>query len=217
MSKLNRLPQETVFWGQGTLKEAISGLEDGGIVHPITLTAEALVELNRREVQPHVRGSVGIFTDLPAHVPESRVGMALDACIGAGAGSIIALGGGSVLDAAKAVSYLHHCEKGVYLPIAALPTTLSGSEFSHYFGITETAAGHKFKRSYAVRETVPKLVAIDPILIAATPRGLLLPSAIKALDHAIEGMRQVDRHHPHAIMSANGLARLLKVLRRWPP
>jgi maleylacetate reductase len=129
---------------------------------------------------------------------------------------VVAIGGGSVLDAAKAVSHLHHGRTGRHLPIVALPTTLSGSEFSHYFGITETGGPQKFKRSYAVRETTPKLVLIDPLLVRDTPRALLLSSAIKGIDHAVEGMRKVGTSHPHAIMAASGVDRFLRVLEKWP-
>jgi hypothetical protein len=55
----------------------------------------------------------------------------------------------------------HICiiSKPAVICLAALPTTLSGSEFSHYFGITETGGPQTFKRSYAVHETVPRTVA----------------------------------------------------------
>src|SRR5438445_2786038 len=106
MGQLSRLPQSTILWGHDILQEAITHLDQYGIAHPITLTAEALEGLNQLRVRPYVKKSVGTVTDLPAHVPDSHVRMALETCKRTGAKSIIALGGGSVLDAAKAVSYL---------------------------------------------------------------------------------------------------------------
>ena len=216
MNHLNCLPQDGVFWGQHILQGAVARLGDHGIHRPMTFTVEPLAKLYQTCVQPNLKQAVGSFMELPAHVPDVAVQGGLDACLRAEAGSIVALGGGSVLDAAKAVSHLHHEKTGRYLPIAALPTTLSGSEFSHYFGITETDGPEKFKRSYAVRETVPKAVVIDPVLVFDTPRALLLSSAIKGMDHAVEGMRKVTKEHPHAIMAASGLERFLKVLQKWP-
>jgi len=216
MNHLNCLPQEGVFWGQHILQGAVARLGDHGIRRPVTFTVEPLERLYRNCVQPNLKHEAGSFTALPAHVPDVAVQGGLEACLQSGAESILALGGGSVLDAAKAVSHLHHEKTGRYLPIAALPTTLSGSEFSHYFGITETDGPQKFKRSYAVRETVPKVVVIDPVLVSDTPRALLLSSAIKGMDHAVEGMRKVTREHPHAIMAASGLERFLAVLQKWP-
>ncbi|MBJ2160410.1 iron-containing alcohol dehydrogenase [Variovorax sp. IB41] len=216
MNHLNCLPQDGIFWGQHILQGAVARLGEHGIHRPMTFTVEPLTKLYQDCVRSNLKQAVGSFMELPAHVPDVAVQAGLDACLRAGAESIVALGGGSVLDAAKAVSYLHHERTGRYLPIAALPTTLSGSEFSHYFGITETDGPEKFKRSHAVRETVPKVVVIDPVLVFDTPRALLLSSAIKGMDHAVEGMRKVTKEHPHAIMAASGLARFMTVLRKWP-
>ncbi|SIT44117.1 Alcohol dehydrogenase, class IV [Paraburkholderia piptadeniae] len=216
MNQLKCLPQEAIVWGHDILETAATSLGDYGITRPIIFTVEFLETLNRDYILPGVRDAVGIFTELPAHVPDFAVRKGLKACIDHGADSIIALGGGSVLDAAKAVSFWHFEQTGRHLPIAAFPTTLSGSEFSHYFGVTETDGPQKFKRSYAVRQTVPRLVVIDPRLITDTPRALLLSSAIKGIDHAVEGMRKVESDHPHAILAAKGVERFFTVLERWP-
>jgi alcohol dehydrogenase class IV len=172
--------------------------------------------MRRDLIEPHIVGGVGTFLDLPAHAPDTAIEVGLERIRALGARSIIAHGGGSVLDAAKAASHMHHERTGEYLPIAALPTTLSGSEFSHYFGITETNGAVRFKRSYAVRPTVPAVVILDPRLLLDTPAELLLSSAIKGIDHAVEGMRTVEVDHPHAIMAASGVGRFVSVLERWP-
>jgi alcohol dehydrogenase class IV len=216
MNQLNCLPQDAVLWGENTLRLALPRLRSSGIERPIVFTVPPLEGLARSHVEPHLENMAGTFTGLPAHVPDLAVQAALEACLRSDAHAIVGLGGGSVLDAAKAVSHLHHARTGKHLPIVALPTTLSGSEFSHYFGITETDGPQKFKRSYAVRETTPKLVLIDPLLVRDTPRALLLSSAIKGIDHAVEGMRKVTRSHPHAIMAASGVDRFLRVLEKWP-
>jgi len=216
MEQLKCLPQEHVVWGQDIARPIAASLGDYGITRPITFTVEFLEALNDEYLQPCIADSVGVFSNLPPHVPDFAVREGLQACLAAQAGSIVALGGGSVLDAAKAVSDQHFRLTGRHLPIAAFPTTLSGSEFSHYFGVTETDGPRKFKRSYAVRDTAPKLVAIDPRLIVDTPRSLLLSSAIKGIDHAVEGMRRVGTDHPHAILSARGVERFFNVLEKWP-
>jgi alcohol dehydrogenase class IV len=216
MNQLKCLPHDQIIWGHDILKDVSASLRDYGLRRPIIFTVPALEALNREYIQPGLSDAVGVFTDLPSHVPELAVRSGLQVCLGSGADSIIALGGGSVLDAAKAVSYLHFQRTGHHLPIAAFPTTLSGSEFSHYFGVTETGQTRNFKRSFAVRETAPRVVVLDPRLIVDTPRALLLSSAIKGIDHAIEGMRKVDMDHPHAILGAQGVERFFKVLEKWP-
>jgi alcohol dehydrogenase class IV len=217
MGELHLLPQAAVLWGPGIVADAVGRLSTWGIERPIIFSAQALKVSGQTSVWSHVPDSVGLFTDLPAHAPESAIERALQACLTRSAAAIVAYGGGSVLDAAKAVSHRHHQETGRYLTIAAIPTTLSGSEFSHYFGVTEEQGDKRFKRSYAVSSTVPRLVVLDPMLLVDTPRALMLASAIKSLDHAIEGMRQISIDNPHAILAASGVRRLFSVLERWPP
>lgn len=213
---LRCLPQETLRWGMGIVDAALRELADDGLERPMIFTVEPLLRSTDRLILPHLHDVSGIISDFPPHAPDTSIESALDRCILAGARSIVAYGGGSVLDAAKAVSHFHSLRQGRHLPIVALPTTLSGSEFSHYFGVTETSGARPFKRSYAERDTVPKIVLMDPNLLINTPRALLLSSAVKGLDHAIEGMRLVDVDHPHAIMAAAGARRFFDVLEQWP-
>ncbi|AJA09525.1 iron-containing alcohol dehydrogenase [Sphingopyxis fribergensis] len=216
MAQLLPLPQNLIVWGENVLASTISAFPEHGIERPIVFSVDFLDAMRRDLVEPHLVGSVGNYLNLPAHAPDIAIEESLERIRSLGARSIIAHGGGSVLDAAKAASHLHHERTGTFLPIAALPTTLSGSEFSHYFGITETNGPVRFKRSYAVRETVPTIVVLDPLLLLDTPVELLLSSAIKGMDHAVEGMRTVDVDHPHAIMAASGLNQFAAVLERWP-
>jgi len=213
---LKCLPQDAVRWGQGIAPEALEDLSKNEVERPIVFTIEPLLSSTNQMILPRVQDVSGVFTDLPPHAPDTAIEAALARCIRTGTRSIIAYGGGSVLDAAKAVSHFHFIRQGSHLPIVALPTTLSGSEFSHYFGVTETSGARPFKRSYAERETVPRVVLLDPYLLLSTPRSLLLSSAIKGLDHAIEGMREVDADHPHAIIAASGVRRFFDVLAKWP-
>jgi maleylacetate reductase len=213
---LTVLPQEEVTWGAGALIAVLKGLNAKGIVRPIAFTTISLRERNGEIVLPNLVDCVGTVTQLPAHAPEAAITTALEACLRQGAQSIVAHGGGSVLDAAKAVSFLHEQRTGRYLPIVALPTTLSGSEFSHYFGITGSSERGAFKKSYAVKRTVPAIAVLDPVLLLDTPRSLLLSSAIKGIDHAVEGMRTVSLDHPHSIMAASGFEQFFSVLSKWP-
>ena len=216
LGRLNCLPQDMISWGHGIVAEALQGIAVQGFERPIVFTVERLLRVAELGILPHLDDVAAVLTELPAHAPDTAIEAALGRCISTGARSIVAFGGGSVLDAAKAVSHFHHLRRGRYLPIVALPTTLSGSEFSHYFGVTETFGPRPFKRSYAERATVPRLVLLDPNLLLDTPRTLLLSSAIKGLDHAIEGMRMVDADHPHAILAVAGVHRFFDVLSRWP-
>ena len=64
---------------------------------------------------------------------------------------LISVGGGSPIDATKAVALALLQESGNLLPHIAIPTTLSAAEFSHLVGVTDESA--KMKSGFADTET----------------------------------------------------------------
>ena len=87
---------------------------------------------------------------------------------------LVALGGGRVIDTAKAIG-------GVTgLPVAAIPTTLSGAELTPFH---RTPAG--VEGAHMVR---PSLVVADPLLMASQPATELAASAMNALAHGMEAL-----------------------------
>jgi alcohol dehydrogenase class IV len=73
---------------------------------------------------------------------------------------------------------------GVLAPHVAIPTTLSGAEYTDHAGITTAATGVKEQVYHP--NLVPVAVLLDPRVTAATPSGLWLSTGIKVLDHVIE-------------------------------
>lgn len=109
---------------------------------------------------------------------------------------IIALGGGSPLDAAKAISMvLTNCGdivdyekkspeiKG--LPLIAITTTAgTGSEVSKYVVITDT--DRKIKMLIGSEALIPDVAILDPILTIDLPPQVTAATGMDALTHAIE-------------------------------
>ncbi len=118
-----------------------------------------------------------------------------------GADFIIAIGGGSPLDAAKAIAVyaanppgngfeLYDIFKGVYenkpLPMAAIPTTAgTGSEVTPYSILT--LHREQTKRSFSSPEVFFKTAFLDGRYIANLPLQTLRNTAVDALSHLIEG------------------------------
>lgn len=111
--------------------------------------------------------------------------------------SIVALGGGSPLDVAKAVGVLatyggdirdyEGMDKvpGAIVPIIAIPTTAgTGSEVTASSVITDVEKNYKF--SMISHETLPKYAILDPELIMTAPASIASSCGIDALIHAIE-------------------------------
>ncbi|MCW3003958.1 MAG: alcohol dehydrogenase [Conexibacter sp.] len=189
--EVSLLPTRTVAWGAGSHRRLPELIEQAGARRVLLLTLPALVE--QGELLASVEDAigpllVGRFAELDAHVPAAGVRAGAQRVRDLGADAVISLGGGSVIDAAKAIVGAH-VDAGQPLPLhVSLPTTLSGAEFAHYYGVTEETRGERFKRSYARAELTPSIAVLDPELTAATPPQLWSSSAIKAIDHAAEGL-----------------------------
>ncbi len=118
---------------------------------------------------------------------------------------IIALGGGSVIDAAKVVAaggngfdavkqYLEESAGEDILtatPIIAIPTTAgTGSEVTSWATVWDKDSDRK--HSLSRRSLYPTDALIDPELMVGMPRGLTVSTALDALSHALESIWNVN-------------------------
>lgn len=110
---------------------------------------------------------------------------------------IIALGGGSPLDAAKAINMMITNEGDIVdyekkspqksgLPLIAIPTTAgTGSEVSKYVVITDT--DRQIKMLIGGETLIPDIAILDPILTVMMPPSVTAATGMDAITHAIEG------------------------------
>lgn len=186
------LPTRSVVWGRGACSQLGSMLQEAGVRRALLLTWPDLTRDTAllRTVEAHL-GSLLVdrFDGLDAHVPHAAVRIAAERARAAQADGVVSLGGGSVIDGAKAV-VAELAGDGLVVAHVALPTTLSGAEFAHYYGVTDDTAdgAQTTKRSFARTDVTPTSVIIDPELTVLTPDPLWAGSGIKALDHAVEGI-----------------------------
>jgi maleylacetate reductase len=162
---------------------------------------------------------VGVFDRIGAHSPRQDVLSALAAARAADADLLVAIGGGSIIDACKVVQLalnqeLHTeaelleyaqfsdgtrgAKSGDYSLFTApsrvrqiaIPTTLSGAEYSNNAGVLDTAKSAK--EGYRGLDLCPQHILYDPALGRHTPEWLWLSTAIRSLDHAVEGYCSAD-------------------------
>ncbi|HOE66353.1 MAG TPA: iron-containing alcohol dehydrogenase [Candidatus Hydrogenedentes bacterium] len=192
------MPTEVVF-AEGGIHEARARILQWG-TKPLIVTGR------------HSARATGALDALLAQTPEAIVFDAVEAnpsvatCDWAGArirqhgcDVVVALGGGSPMDAAKAAAvtatnpgscrdyfgadkYSH-----APLPIVAIPTTAgTGSEVTPYAIITDTA--ENAKKNLAGRSLFPRVAILDPCLTCALPPDVTADTGLDALSQAMEGI-----------------------------
>lgn len=120
------------------------------------------------------------------------------ACRNSGCDCIVAIGGGSPLDAAKGIAVLSRNDGGLSdyfgieklknepLPIIAIPTTAgTGSEVTRYAVITDWQA--KTKKVVNSYRLLPKVAIVDPTLTLGMSSSLTAFTGMDAFSHALEG------------------------------
>ena len=117
-----------------------------------------------------------------------------------GADFIVALGGGSPMDTAKAIGIIINNPefedvrslegvaptKNPSVPIIAVPTTAgTASEITINYVITDTEKRRKFV--CVDTHDIPIVAVVDPDMMSSMPKGLTAATGMDALTHAIEG------------------------------
>jgi maleylacetate reductase len=181
----------------------------------------------------HVSGILGkrlanSFTKFFEHVPLKTAIEAADAARGCHADLVIAIGGGSIIDGAKALraclaadlttsdllaSFMdrHEPLPAPLIPQISIPTTLSGSEYTRSFSATDFGVG--IKRSYTASAVASRVILYDPTATVHTPPALWLSSGIMAIDHALEVLCGSP---PHLVGDAIKVSALLELFINLP-
>jgi maleylacetate reductase len=166
---------------------------------------------------------VGVFSAIRAHSPREDVVACAEFARATDADLLVALGGGSVIDAVKVVQLClwgdlrdpaaldalrgaggRDLQAGVRA--IALPTTLSAAEFTGFAGVTDTT--RRTKEGYAHPLAAPRAVVLDPRLTLETPDALWFSTGIKAVDHAVEQLCSPTRAPFADALAEDGLKRL---------
>ncbi len=109
----------------------------------------------------------------------------------------VALGGGSVIDATKAINVVYSNGLSIndfytkpirkVLPLIAIPTTAgTGSEVTRYAVITDLE--EKTKKIIADYRICPTVAIVDPEFTLKLPKSITIASGLDALSHCIEGL-----------------------------
>jgi alcohol dehydrogenase len=141
--------------------------------------------------------------------------------------AIVALGGGSVIDAAKVLAaacgdcsrvrhFLESGEGGETLgrtPIIAIPTTSgTGSEVTCWATVWDT--DRMVKYSLARDSLYPECAIVDPLLTVGLPRSITVSTGLDALSHALESLWNVNANPVSSAMAEAAAREIIEVLPR---
>ena len=171
------------------------------------------------------------WTGVSPHVPRADVVEGIAQARACGADMIVAIGGGSVVDAAKLINlglrheviavedfdrfalvvrrkegWIRPAFEGPSLPLVCVPTTLSGGEFSALAGLTDERT--RKKDGILHPDMAPAAIVLDPRVTLHTPQWLWLSTGIRSVDHATETLAS-DRSDPYSDGMAESALRLL--------
>jgi alcohol dehydrogenase len=142
--------------------------------------------------------TVAIFDDVEPNPRDTTVQKGVEKAKAEGIDLLVAVGGGSSMDVAKAIGVVltHGGVINDYegleavikpiTPIIAIPTTVgTGSEVTFWSVITDTK--RKFKMSVGSPLIAPRVALVDPLMVSKLPSKITASTGIDALTHAIEG------------------------------
>ncbi len=209
-----------VRYGPGSLGELGSLAEQLGARRVFVIASATLLSKGLDEQVREILGDrlVGVHHGVEQHVPRASVMKAGNAARSAGADLLVSIGGGTPIDCTKGVAlclaagierpeqlddfhirftYPDRIERPTMPdtapPHVSVPTTLSGSEHTDLFGITDVE--RQEKHLYIGPAFAPRMVILDAELALLTPPDLWAASGVRAIDHAVEGTLS-QRHVP---------------------
>lgn len=193
----------TSYFGEYARKEIITEIKKRKFNKALVVTDAMLVKCGVAEKIENVLKDGGISYEIDDEVKPNptiaNVHTGLDKLKVSGADFIIAVGGGSVIDTAKAIAVIANNpdnydvvslegvdkSKNPPMPIIAVPTTAgTGSETTMDYVITNTEQ----KRKMACMDSmvVPVVAILDTDIMASLPLKMTAATAMDALTHAVE-------------------------------
>jgi alcohol dehydrogenase len=195
-----------VIFGVGVLSEVGQAARRQGAVHVLVVSDRGVGEAGwTGEVLGHLAKagvSAQLWDGLTPNPKDHEVEAGCAAYLAGGCDVLVAVGGGSCVDAAKAIAVLATQANqegaggiagyagvgkvtGPLPPTVMVPTTGgSGSDVSQFCVVTDTA--RQFKITIGARALVPDISVTDPRALTTVPHDITAYTAIDVLSHAIE-------------------------------
>ena len=195
---------ETSYHGHGAIENIVPEIHARGFKKALVCTDPDLIKfgVSTRVLDLLTKNNIPfeVYSNIKANPTIENVKGGVEACKKAGADFIVAIGGGSAMDTAKAIgiiitnpefSDVRSLEgvaptKKPCLPIIAVATTAgTAAEVTINYVITDVEKKRKFV--CVDPHDMPIVAIVDPDMMASMPKGLTASTGMDALTHAIEG------------------------------
>ena len=195
---------ETSYHGAGAIKEIANEVKVRGFAKAFVCSDPDLIKFGVTKKVTDVLDEAGlayeIYSNIKPNPTIENVQTGVAAFKASGADYLIAIGGGSSMDTAKAIGIIINNPefedvrslegvaptKKPCVPIIAVPTTAgTAAEVTINYVITNVEK----KRKFVCVDThdIPVVAVIDPDMMSSMPKGLTASTGMDALTHAIEG------------------------------
>lgn len=195
---------ETSYHGKGAINEIATEVKGRGFKKCFVCSDPDLLKFGVTKKVTDVLENASIdyeiYSQIKPNPTVENVQMGVAAFKASGADCIIAIGGGSSMDTAKAIGIIIENPefedvvslegvaptKNKCVPIIAVPTTAgTAAEVTINYVITDVAKNRKMV--CVDPKDIPVVAVVDPDMMSSMPKGLTAATGMDALTHAIEG------------------------------
>lgn len=195
---------EVSYHGSGAIKEIVTEVKGKNLKKAFLCSDPDLIKFGVTTKVTSILDEAGldyeVYSNIKPNPTIENVQTGVEAYKVSGADYIIAIGGGSSMDTAKAVGIIINnpefedvrslegvaSTKNKCVPIIAVPTTAgTAAEVTINYVITDVEKNRKFV--CVDTNDIPVVAIIDPDMMSSMPKGLTAATGMDALTHAIEG------------------------------
>ena len=195
---------ETSYHGKGAIENVVPEIQRRGFKKVFVVTDPDLVKFGVSAKVTNLLDEAGVayyvYSDVKANPTIENVQNGVESFKKAQADSIVAIGGGSAMDTAKAIGIIitnpEYADvrslegvaptKNPCVPIIAVATTAgTAAEVTINYVITDVENNRKFV--CVDTHDIPVVAIVDPDMMSTMPKSLTAATGMDALTHAIEG------------------------------
>ena len=223
-----------IKFGPGRIAELPQACADAGITRPMLITDRGLANMPITQATLDILDAAGLgramFAEVDTNPSDINLAAGIEAYKAGGHDGVVAFGGGSGLDLAKMVAFMHgqtrpvwdfedigdwwtRANADVIHPIVAVPTTAgTGSEVGRASVITNSQT--HVKKIIFHPKVLPAVVICDPELTVGMPKFITAGTGLDAFAHCVEAFSSPHYHPMSQGIALEGMRLVIENLPR---